>query len=99
VATRIEDFSDVKSSCASPAVRGNRPSPNIPRIAVEWFTRDVVMHLRTVPKLLCTCSIMIGKNTRAARIAENMSDAFACRQIEVAQERRYTHTETLKTTE
>jgi hypothetical protein len=34
---------------------------------------------------------MIGKNIRAARIAENMDSAFACRQREVAQERRYTH--------
>jgi hypothetical protein len=42
---------------------------------------------------------MIGKNTRAARISENMGIAFSCRQIEVAQERRYTHAETLKTTE
>jgi hypothetical protein len=42
---------------------------------------------------------MIGKNTRAVRIAENMGIAFACRQIEVAQERRYTYAEILKSTE
>jgi hypothetical protein len=42
---------------------------------------------------------MIGKNTRATRITENMGIVFACRKIEVAQERRYTHAETLKTTE
>jgi len=42
---------------------------------------------------------MIGKNTRAVRTAENMGNAFACKQTEVAQERRYRHAETLKTTE
>jgi regulator of extracellular matrix RemA (YlzA/DUF370 family) len=42
---------------------------------------------------------MIGKKTRSARITENMDIVFSCRQIEVVQERRYTHAETLKTTE
>ena len=59
---KCRGFGDVKNSCASPAVRGNRPSPNIARIAVAWFTRDVVMHLRMMPKLLSTCSIMIPQN-------------------------------------
>jgi hypothetical protein len=63
-------FGDVKSSCASPAFPGNKPSPNIAKKkAVTFFTQNVVIHLRMVPELLCTCSVMIGRNTRAAMIA------------------------------
>jgi hypothetical protein len=41
----------------------------------------------------------MGRSMIAVRIAGNMGNAFACRQIEVAQERRYTHADTLQTTE
>ena len=92
-------FGDVKNRYASPGVRGNIPSPNIARIGVTLFAQDVVIRLRMVPIVLCRCSIVIGRSIIAARIAENMGNAFACRQIEVAQERRYTHADTLQTTE
>jgi len=51
-----------------------------------------------MPRLLCTCSVIIGKSAKTRRIAKNMGNALAYKQIEIAQEERYAYAGTLRTT-